>query len=78
MKILDTRKIRKVGNSSVVTLPTDLLNKLNVENNEDLVFIEQNGKIYIQSAIAQNEDFNATLEHLSDEHDDVFKKLVDR
>lgn len=78
MKILDTRKVRKVGNSSVVTLPKDLLDKLNLDDDENLVFIEHDDKIFIQSATQKNKDFNSMLEQLTDEHDDVFRKLVDR
>lgn len=78
MKILDTKKIRKVGNSSVVTLPKALLDKLNVEDDDTLVFIEHDGKIFIQSAIQKDKDLNNMLEQLTDEHDEVFRKLVDR
>lgn len=78
MKILDTKKIRKVGNSSVVTLSKALLDKLNVEDDDTLVFIEHDGKIFIQSAIQKDKDLNNMLEQLTDEHDEVFRKLVDR
>ena len=77
METLYTVKIRKAGNNSVVTLPIGLLDKLNVKNNDNLDFIEHEGKIYIQSAATRSENFNAILEQLTNEHDDVFKKLSD-
>lgn len=78
MRILDTRKVRKVGNSSVVTLPVHLLDKLNIENNEDIVFVEHDNKIFIQSAVSKEEEFNSMMDQITEEYDDVFKELVDR
>ena len=78
LKILDTRKVRKVGNSSVVTLPVHVLDKLNIENDEDIVFVEHDNKVYIQSAVSKEEKFNSKMDQITKEYDDVFKELVDR
>lgn len=77
MKILNTRRVRKVGNSKVVTLPNELLEKLNVKENDNIVFIERDGKIYIESSV-QEENLEDKMKRIADNNDEVLKALVDK
>lgn len=77
LKILNTRRVRKVGNSKVVTLPNELLEKLNVKENDNIVFIERDGKIYIESSV-QEENLEDKMKRIADNNDEVLKALVDK
>ncbi|MBZ5280818.1 AbrB/MazE/SpoVT family DNA-binding domain-containing protein [Staphylococcus aureus] len=45
------RKVRIVGNSEVVTLPSNVKEKLSIQNGDEIEFLEQNGRIVIRKSI---------------------------
>lgn len=46
--ILGIMKIRKVGNSNVISLPKALLDRLNVKEGDRLQIVTSGGKSYIE------------------------------
>lgn len=45
-----SRKVRVVGNSEVVTLPSNVKEKLSIESGDEIEFLEQNGRIVIRKS----------------------------
>lgn len=79
MKILDTKKVRKVGNSKVMTLSNELLETLGVDDNGSITFIlNDNNQIVLQSSEIPKDDFTEMMYDIEKDNHDVFKGLVDK
>jgi antitoxin MazE len=76
------RKITKIGNSSGITLPKEILEKINLKNGDE-VFLELKGNEIIikkKMALPQNisPDFFEILEGSMNEYDNTIKALRDK
>lgn len=78
MKILGTGKIQKERNSRAVPLPDKVLEKLDIKDDEDIIFIEHNNKVYIQSSVQEKSEAEARMDRIADENENVLRMLVDK
>lgn len=83
MKIIETKKTRKVGNSLVVTLSNEVQEALDIKENDNLVFqLNDNNELVLKSAEQSNEvpqdEFVKLMKQVSKEDFDAFRKLVER
>lgn len=78
MKILGTRKIQKEGSTRVIPLPDKVLEELDIKDDENIIFIEHNNKVYIQSSVQEKSESEARMDRIADENDDVLRMLVDK
>lgn len=82
MSVNETRKIRRLGASQIVTLPYGILNKLNIREGEKVGFSIENGKIVIEKLQNEecytSEDILNIAERMSEKYDETLKELVDK
>ncbi|MEI5993043.1 AbrB/MazE/SpoVT family DNA-binding domain-containing protein [Candidatus Enterococcus mansonii] len=79
------RKIRKDGSSVVITVPVEILERLGVKVGDTIVYKEGESGIMIEgeeTAFYEDgevtPDFMSLVQHTYAEHEEAFKKLVDR
>jgi putative addiction module antidote len=76
------RKITKVGNSSGITLPKELLEKINLKTGDEVYLELKGNEIIIKKKISLNQnispDFFEILESSMDEYDSTIKALRDK
>lgn len=81
MAITNTRKVRKIGSSNVVTLPKEILKQLNIHEGDKLAFNIENGKVSIEAVKTlepKESDILSIAEEISNQYDKAFKELVNR
>ena len=80
--MIKERKITKIGNSSGVTLPHELLEKINLKNGDEVSLEVKGNEIIIKKKIQLPDgispDFFEILEGSMDEYDNTIKALRDK
>lgn len=69
--------LRKTGNSTVITIPTKIREKLGAEIGEEIEFITHGNEVIIRKAEPKF-DFDKELEKAMSQYDDLMKALVDK
>lgn len=79
-KSIDTRKVRKSGNSYIVTIPPAILDKLNIKLGDELEFIEGDSGISLnkKKRSSIDDEFLSMVEDVYSEHKETFELLADR
>lgn len=72
------RKIRKTGNSTVVSIPKEILEKLNVSEGDDLEFITEKDSIIIQKYTDSDQEILNLSREMFEEYDKTMRDLVNR
>ena len=77
---METRKVRKSGNSYIVTLPPSIMEKLNLQVGDELAFSQEESNINLskKERSSIDDDFLKMVEGIYNEHEETFKKLADR
>jgi putative addiction module antidote len=77
---IEARKVRKTGNSYVVTLPPSILAELNLVEGDEVNFIKDGKKININKRedTSLDEDFLKLVDDIYQEHKETFEMLADR
>ncbi len=77
---IEARKVRKIGNSYVVTLPPSILAELNLAEGDEVNFIKDGEKVNINKRenISIDEDFLKLVDDIYQEHKETFERLADR
>ena len=80
MAVINTRKLRKIGNSKVVTMPEDVIKTLNVEEGQSIAFNVVNGQVVLEAVkVDDNErDILNIANQVSQQYDSALKDLVNR
>lgn len=75
-----SRKIRKSGNSYVLTIPPNMLKALDLAEGDTVQLTKENNSIEItkQEPDVINEEFLKLVDTIYDENKDIFKSLVDK
>lgn len=74
------RKIRKSGNSYVLTIPPAIMEALDLKDGDTVSLINEDNRVELvkQEADFVNEDFINMVDSIYDEHKETFKSLVDK
>lgn len=74
------RKIRKSGNSYVLTIPPAIMDALDLKDGDTVSLINEDNRVELvkQQADVINEDFINLVDSIYDEHKETFKSLVDK
>ena len=75
--MVTTRKLRRAGNSSVVSIPTEVITALGVTNGDNLKFNVKNNQVTIEKEVNEDEEFYRMLDETFDKYDQALRKLVD-
>lgn len=75
--MVTTRKLRRAGNSSVVSVPTEVIAALGVANGDNLKFNVKNNQVTIEKEVNEDEEFYRMLDETFDKYDQALRKLVD-
>lgn len=75
--MVTTRKLRRAGNSSVVSVPTEVIAALGVTNGDNLKFNVKNNQVTIEKEVNEDEEFYRMLDETFDKYDQALRKLVD-
>lgn len=80
MTVTNSRKLRKIGNSRVVTVPEEVIQALSIDVGQKIIFNIDNGKVVIEAEepIEQERDILSIAESVSRQYDQALKELVDR
>lgn len=69
-------KVRKSGNSAIVTIPSFVREKLNINSGDSLVFVEMDGVITIQKE-EPKVDIDKAMKKALNQYHDLLEELVD-
>lgn len=75
--MVTTRKLRRAGNSSVVSVPTEVIEALGVTNGDNLKFNVKNNQVTIEKEVNEDEEFYRMLDETFAEYNQALRKLVD-
>ncbi|AGY90199.1 TPA: addiction module antitoxin [Staphylococcus aureus] len=75
--MVTTRKLRRAGNSSVVSVPTEVIAALGVTNGDNLKFNIEDNKVTIEKEVNEDEEFFKLLDETFTEYNQALRKLVD-
>lgn len=81
MTVINTRKLRKIGNSKVLTIPEEAIKALDVEEGQSIAFNVANGQVVLEAVkiIDDNErDILNIANQVSQQYDSALKDLVNR
>ena len=74
------RKIRKSGNSYVLTIPPSIMKALDLKEGDAVSLVSEENRVELvkQEADVVNEDFINMVDSIYEEHKETFKSLVDK
>ncbi|ALH46664.1 AbrB/MazE/SpoVT family DNA-binding domain-containing protein [Staphylococcus capitis] len=75
--MITTRKLRKAGNSSVVSVPTEVIAALGISNGDNLKFNVKDNKVTIEKEVREDEEFFKLLDETFTEYNQALKRMVD-
>lgn len=81
MSVINTRKVRKIGNSKVVTIPEEVLKTLNINEGQKVAFNVERGQVVLEAVKTDSEDMMDILsiaDQVSNQYDRALKDLVNR
>jgi antitoxin MazE len=82
MKLVKVRKITKIGNSVGITLPQEILEKVNLKNGDDVFVETKDNEIIIKKKTQLPDgisaDFFEILEKSMNEYNETIKALRDK
>ena len=77
LQMTTTRKLRKAGNSSVVSVPTEVIAALGISNGDNLKFNVKDNKVTIEKEVREDEEFFKLLDETFTEYNQALKRMVD-
>ncbi|CAM2842291.1 AbrB/MazE/SpoVT family DNA-binding domain-containing protein [Salinicoccus roseus] len=72
------RKIRKTGNSTVVSIPKDILEKLNAGEGDNLEFVIEDEAVVIRKEEDSQKDILTLSNEMFEKYDKTMRDLVER
>ena len=80
MAVINTRKLRKIGNSKVVTMPEEVIKALEVEEDQSIAFNVVNGQVVLEAVKVDDNERNILniANQVSQQYDSALKDLVNR
>lgn len=80
MIAIQTRKLRKSGNSNVLTIPEEVIKVLDVVEGQSITFNVVNGKVVLEvvKPCANEDDILSIADKVSKQCDSALKDLVNR
>lgn len=81
MTVVHTRKLRKSGNSNILTIPKEVIKALDVVEGQPIAFNVVNGKIVLEAVKTTDDnerDILSIANQISEKYDSAFKDLVNR
>ncbi|MBM6508389.1 MULTISPECIES: AbrB/MazE/SpoVT family DNA-binding domain-containing protein [Staphylococcus] len=78
MTVVHTRKLRKSGNSNVLTIPKEVIKALDVVEGQHIAFNVVNGKIILEAVKPDDNesDILSIANQVSKQYDNALKDLV--
>ncbi|WP_261008365.1 AbrB/MazE/SpoVT family DNA-binding domain-containing protein [Staphylococcus haemolyticus] len=77
LQMITTRKLRRAGNSSVVSVPTEVITALRMSDGDNLKFNIEDNKVTIEKEVSEDEEFYRMLDETFAEYNQALRKLVD-
>lgn len=80
MAVVNTRKLRKLGNSKVLTIPDEVIKTLGIHEGQKIAFNVENGQVVLQAVTTDSEEMDilSMAEEVSNQYDSALKDLVNR
>lgn len=76
LQMITTRKLRRAGNSSVVSVPTEVIAALGISNGDNLKFNIEDNKVTIEKEVNEDEEFFNLLDETFTEYNQALKRMV--
>lgn len=80
MTVINTRKLRKIGNSKVLTIPEEVIQALNINEGQKIAFNVEDGQVVLEAVKTENKEMDilSMADQVSDQYDNALKDLVNR
>ncbi|MDK7284467.1 AbrB/MazE/SpoVT family DNA-binding domain-containing protein [Staphylococcus pettenkoferi] len=80
MAVTSTRKLRRLGDSRVLTIPEEVIEELDVQEGQKVAFRIENGKVMIEAVDIERDELEILeiANDITQQYDQVFKDLVER
>jgi putative addiction module antidote len=80
MTVINTRKLRKIGNSKVLTIPEEVIQTLNVNEGQKIAFNIDNGQVLLEAVKTDNKEMDilSMADQVSNQYGNALKGLVNR
>ncbi len=70
------KTVQRVGNSTGVILPPEILAEAGLERGDEIVIVAERGKVIISPRVPIREEVMAAADAVIARYDDVFRKLA--
>lgn len=80
MAVINTRKLRKIGNSKVLTIPEEIIDTLEINEGQKIAFNIENGKVVLEAVNSEIKEMDilSMADQVSNQYDSALKDLVNR
>lgn len=80
MTIINTRKLRKIGDSKVLTIPGKIIQALDVNEGQKIAFNVENGQVVLEAVKTDSNEIDilSMADQVSNQYDSALKDLVNR
>lgn len=80
MVVTNTRKLRKIGNSKVLTIPDEILKTLDINEGQKIAFNVENGQVVLEAVKTDSKDMDilGMADRVSNQYDSALNDLVNR
>lgn len=80
MAVVNTRKLRKLGNSKILTIPDEVIKALDINEGQKIAFNVENGQVVLEAVKTDSKEMDilSMADQISSQYDSALKDLVDR
>lgn len=80
MTVINTRKLRKIGNSKVLTIPDEIIQALDINEGQKIAFNVEHGQVVLEAVKTDNNEIDilSMADQVSNQYDSALKDLVNR
>lgn len=80
MAVVNTRKLRKLGNSKILTIPDEVIKALDINEGQKIAFNVENGQVVLKAVKTDSKEMDilSMADQVSSQYDNALKDLVDR
>lgn len=80
MIVINTRKLRKIGNSKMLTIPDGIIQALDINEGQKIAFNVENGQVVLEAVKTDSNEIDilSIADQVSNQYDSALKVLVNR
>lgn len=73
--MITSRKVRRAGNSSVVSIPNEVLEALDIKEGNNVQFNIKDNQVYLEKEVNEQERFYKLLEETMNDYHEALERI---